>query len=174
VTRNPKQRVVYEFQVRFLFVAVCTWINAEGKNVLPKAKKMTEERRKNCDQEFQKRKEWRICVTTDPQIQNATVLAVNDRSYATACHYSMLARWLDQDLRCADSSSNSAFRWPRFHACLATAASFPFPVGIQPTQGVQRRTADEISVQSACERPDTELCSVASKFQIPTSWRSGG
>ena len=86
-----------------------------------------------CDQEFQKRKEWRTCVTTDPQIQNATASVVNDRSYATACH-SMLARWLDQnlrcagssskDLRCAGSSSNSAFHG---RACLATAASFPFP-----------------------------------------------
>ena len=90
-------------------------------------------RRAFCDQEFQKRKEWRTCVTTDSQIQNATASVVNDRSYATAC-YSMLARWLDQDLRCAGSSSkdlrctgsssNSAFHG---RACLATAASFPFP-----------------------------------------------
>ena len=65
-------------------------------------------------------------------------LSANDRSYATACHSmlarSMLARWLDQDLRCAGSSSkdlrcagsssNSAFHG---RACLAMAASFQFP-----------------------------------------------
>ena len=96
-------------------------------------------RRAFCDKEFQKRKEWRTCVTTDPQTQNATASVVNDRSYATACH-SMLARscWLGDSTRICDAQAappricdaqaapptNSAFHG---RACLATAASFPFP-----------------------------------------------
>ena len=92
-------------------------------------------RRAFCDQEFQKKEKngapalRQIRRSRTRQLQ----LSANDRSYATAWH-SMLARWLDQDLRCAGSSSkdlrcagsssNSAFHG---RACLATAASFPFP-----------------------------------------------
>jgi hypothetical protein len=93
-------------------------------------------RRAFCDQEFQQKEKngapalRQIRTSRTRQLQ----LPASDRSYATACH-SMLARWLDEDLRCAGSSSNqgSAMRrqllqlclpWPR---CFATAASFPFP-----------------------------------------------
>jgi hypothetical protein len=61
-----KTNVTCEFQVQLA--------SAEGKSVLPKAKILTEERRKKrafCDQEFLKRREWRTCqpacVTTDPE-----------------------------------------------------------------------------------------------------------
>ena len=83
-------------------------------------------RRAFCDQEFQKRKEWRTCVTTDSQIQNATASVVNDRSYATACH-SMLARscWLGDSTRICDAQAAPP-TLPSV-AALASAASFPFP-----------------------------------------------
>ena len=93
-------------------------------------------RRAFCDQEFQKRKEWRTCVTTDSQIQNATASVVNDRSYATACH-SMLARscWLGDSTRICDAQAappricDAQAAPPTLPsvAALASAASFPFP-----------------------------------------------
>ena len=93
-------------------------------------------RRAFCDKEFQKRKEWRTCVTTDPQTQNATASVVNDRSYATACH-SMLARscWLGDSTRICDAQAappricDAQAAPPTLPsvAALASAASFPFP-----------------------------------------------
>jgi hypothetical protein len=61
----------------------------------------------------------------------------------------MLAPWLDQDLRCAGSSSNSAFRV----ATLASPWLLPFDfLGIQPTQEVQ--SEEDGGMESPCRVPN--------------------